>query len=78
MLYTAPTGYVSDLRVSPDAMRVAFFDHPGVDDSRGALKVVDTGKRVTVLSGEYSGLEGLAWAPDGKSIVFTPTGSSAQ
>jgi hypothetical protein len=78
VLYTAATGYISDLRVSPDATRVAFFDHPSAGDNRGALKVVDTQKRVTELSGEYSGLEGIAWAPDGQSVLFTPSDSSIQ
>ena len=78
VLHTASTGYISDLRVSPDATRVAFIDHPGVGDSRGALKVVDAGKRVTALGGEYFGLEGLAWARDGRSILFTPSDSNAQ
>jgi len=72
LLYSAPTGYISDPRVSPDGRRVAFFDHPAAEDDRGALKVVDTEKRVTVLSREYQGLEGLAWATDGRSILFTP------
>jgi serine/threonine protein kinase len=78
VLYTAATGYISDLRVSPDATRVAFFDHTSAGDNRGALKVVDTQKRVTKLSGEYSGLEGIAWAPDGQSVLFTPSDSSIQ
>ncbi|MGH9241518.1 MAG: WD40 repeat domain-containing serine/threonine protein kinase [Vicinamibacterales bacterium] len=78
VLHTAPTGYISDLRVSPDATRVAFFDHPGDGDNRGTLKVVDINKRVTALGGEYPGLEGLAWARDGQSILFTPADSVAQ
>jgi hypothetical protein len=78
VLHTAPTGYISDVRVSPDATRVAFFEHPGVGDSRGALKVVDIEKRVTALGGEYPGVEGLAWARDGRSVLFTPADSSAQ
>jgi dipeptidyl aminopeptidase/acylaminoacyl peptidase/predicted Ser/Thr protein kinase len=77
VLYTAGTGYISDLRISPDAARVAFFDHPAAEDNRGMLKVVDTQKRITELSGEYPGLEGLAWTPDGKSVLFTPADSNA-
>jgi hypothetical protein len=72
VLYTASTGYVSDLRVSPDGTRVAFFDHPGSGDNRGTLKVVGTDTRVSVLSGEYPGVEGLAWAADAAAVVFTP------
>jgi serine/threonine protein kinase len=78
VLHTARTGYLSDLRVSPDGTRVAFFEHPGAGDDRGALKMVDAGKRITALSREFAGLEGLAWARDGRSILFSPADSTAQ
>jgi hypothetical protein len=68
-------GYVSDLRVSPDGTRVAFFDHDVRNDDRGWLKVVDTSKHVTTLAGEYRGLEGLVWSRDGSTIFFGGQGS---
>ena len=63
-------GYVSDLRVSPDGSRVAFMDHQTRFDDRGWVKVVDRDKKVTTLAGEFWGEEGLAWAPDGKTLLF--------
>ena len=78
VLYTAPTGYISDLRVSPDAARVAFADHPGAGDNRGVVKVVDTQKRVTVLSPEYQGVDGLAWTSDSRSILFASVGPQSE
>ena len=39
-LYEA-SGYLSDLRVSPDGTRVAFMEHPGRWDDRGYVRVVD-------------------------------------
>ena len=58
-------GYVSDPRVSPDGTLVAFMDHQSRFDDRGWVKVVDRGKNVTTLAGEFWGEEGLAWSPDG-------------
>jgi Tol biopolymer transport system component len=65
------SGYLSDLRVSPDGNRVAFFEHQWRFDDRGWVKVVDLGGHVTTLAGEYWGMEGLAWTPDGVTIVFS-------
>ena len=78
VLYTAPTGYISDLRISPDSTRVAFFNHASAGDDRGVVNVVDTNKRLIVLSAEYWGIEGLAWAPDSRSVLFTPALSNVQ
>jgi dipeptidyl aminopeptidase/acylaminoacyl peptidase/tRNA A-37 threonylcarbamoyl transferase component Bud32 len=63
-------GYVSDPRVSPDGMRVAFMDHQSRFDNRGWVKVVDRDKNVTTLAGEFYGEEGLAWSPDGTIVLF--------
>jgi tRNA A-37 threonylcarbamoyl transferase component Bud32 len=71
-LYQAPVGgYVSDIRVSPNGDRVAFFDHAVGGDDRGTVKTVDTGGRVMTLTDEFWGLEGLAWERDGKGILFS-------
>ena len=65
------TGYLSDLRVSPDGGRVAFFEHPWRFDDRGWVKVVDRHAKVTTLAGEFAGLQGLAWTRDGSTILFS-------
>ena len=64
-------GYLSDIRVSPDGTRVAFFEHHLVGDDRGFVKVVDKARKVVTLGGEYWGEEGLAWQRDGKSVMFS-------
>jgi Tol biopolymer transport system component len=67
------TGYLSDLRVSPDGNQVAFFEHPsrGWDD-RGDVKVVDRASgAVKQMAGVYFSLEGLAWMPGGEEVVFS-------
>jgi eukaryotic-like serine/threonine-protein kinase len=65
------SGYLSDLRVSPQGDRVAFFEHPVKYDDRGSLEVVDLAGHISVLSDGYQAEEGLAWAPNGKSIFFS-------
>lgn len=69
------SGYLSDPRVSPDGQRVAFFEHQWRFDDRGWLKVVDRSGKVTTLSDELSGLQGLSWTPDGSSLVFSGSAS---
>ncbi|HKH72083.1 MAG TPA: protein kinase [Vicinamibacterales bacterium] len=70
VLHRAP-GYLSDLRVSPDGNHVAFFEHPVRYDDRGFVKIWDRGGSVRVLAGEYWGMEGLAWRPDGQAVLFS-------
>ena len=72
------SGYLSDPRVSPDGSRVAFAEHPLRFDDRGVVKMVDRAGRVTTLTGELWGLQGLAWTPDGSRIIFSgnPAGGS--
>ena len=50
VLYQSTRGYLSDLRVSPDGARVAFFDHQFTNDDRGVVKVVGTRGTVTTLT----------------------------
>jgi eukaryotic-like serine/threonine-protein kinase len=69
-------GYLSDLRISPQGDRIAFFDHPSHWDDRGSVKVVDLAGRMTELSSGYAALEGLAWSRDGTQVYFSGTDNS--
>jgi eukaryotic-like serine/threonine-protein kinase len=64
-------GYMSDLRVSPDGERVALFEHPARWDDRGAVIVVERAGRRVMLTDGYDALEGLAWTPDSRAVVFS-------
>ncbi len=64
-------GWVSHARVSPKGDRVAFLDHPVQWDDRGHVTVVDLEGKKQVLTGEWGGAEGLAWAPGGGEVWFT-------
>ncbi len=67
------TGYVSDIRVSPDGRRVAFMDHQTKFDDRGWVKVIDPDGKVRTLGGEYWGEQGLCWSRDGRRVLFSAT-----
>ncbi len=67
------SGYVSDLRVSPDGKQVAFLDHQWRGDDRGRLKVVDASRKVVTLSDDYWAVEGVTWTLDGRDILFCGT-----
>ena len=64
-------GWVGDLRVSPDGNLVAFIDHPIRWDSLGTVMVVDRQGKRRALTGSFSDIRGLAWAPSGKEVWFT-------
>jgi hypothetical protein len=64
------TGRLTDLRVSPRGDRLAFMEHPAGVDDRGTVAVVDLQGRKSVLTPVFAGEEGLAWAPDGREILF--------
>lgn len=74
------TGWVSHIRLSPQADKIAFMDHPLLWDDRGSVDVVDLKGNVSVLSAGWESEDGLAWSPDAKEIWFTAVekGSSRQ
>jgi len=65
------TGYISHPRISPQGDLVAFMDHQVQWDNRGWVAVVDLAGKKSVLSGEWSSEEGLAWSPAGDEVWFT-------
>jgi eukaryotic-like serine/threonine-protein kinase len=69
-------GYLSDPRVSPDGKQIAFHEHAFKFDDRGAVAVVGLDKSHRVLTSEFEGLEGLAWTPDGKRLLFGGAGEA--
>ena len=69
------SGYISHPRISPKGDLVAFLDHQAQWDNRGWVAVVDLNGKKTVLSGEWSEEEGLAWSPAGDEVWFTASKS---
>ncbi|HEY6925468.1 MAG TPA: protein kinase, partial [Steroidobacteraceae bacterium] len=77
VIYRSPPGsFISDVRVSADGGRVGFFLHPARYDDRGYVAVVDTKGIVTRNEEEFTGLEGLAWSSDDRSILFSAAQSA--
>jgi Tol biopolymer transport system component len=65
------SGYISDPRVSPSGDRIAFFEHPARFDDRGSLAVVDLKGHASTLADGYWGEQGLAWTPDGETVIYS-------
>ena len=67
------SGFISDIRFSPDGTRIAFADHPLFADDAGAVSMVDRAGQRTVLWDGFISVRGLAWSADGTEIWFTGT-----
>ena len=65
------SGFISDIRFSPDGTRIAFTDHPLFADDAGAVSMVDRAGQRTVLWDGFISVRGLAWSADGTEIWFT-------
>src|SRR5208282_105502 len=65
------SGYMSDVRVSPQGDRIAYFEHPRKWDDRGSVNIVDLAGNNFVLSEGYWSERGLAWSPNGEEVLFS-------
>lgn len=65
------TGKIDFLRVSPAGDRFAFVDHPATADSAGRVVVVDLTGKELVASKPETGIEGVAWSPDGTQVWYS-------
>jgi Tol biopolymer transport system component len=65
------SGFMTDVRFSPKADRIAYFEHPRKWDDRGSLNTVDPTGKNTVISEGYWSARGLAWSPEGDEIFFS-------
>jgi Tol biopolymer transport system component len=70
VLFHTP-GWISQPRIAPDGMRVAFVEHPFYGDDRGYVALAGADGKATRLSGEQDFAQGLCWSPSGEEIWFT-------
>ncbi len=72
VLYQGPSsGYLSELRFSPDGVHLAFLEHPTVN-SDGYVAMVDRRGQRKILTANYDGdAQGLAWSAKGDEVWFT-------
>jgi Tol biopolymer transport system component len=69
---SSPTGWISNIRISPQGDRIAFLDHrANLGDDEGWVATVDLAGHKTDLAGRFASMTGLAWAASGKEIWFT-------
>ncbi len=64
-------GWISHIRLSPQADKIAFINHPSMWDDRGLICLMDLAGHVQTLTPEWDSADGLAWNHDGKEIWFT-------
>jgi serine/threonine protein kinase/Tol biopolymer transport system component len=64
------SGYLSDPRVSPDGRYMAFAEHPFRWDDRGPVRIVDRGGKTITVTRGYKSVEGIAWRPGSRELLF--------
>jgi Tol biopolymer transport system component len=65
------SGWMNDVRISPDGTQVAFIEHPLVPDDRGAVALVDRQGAFRRLTTYCATGRSLCWTPDGKEVWYT-------
>lgn len=77
VLYST-VGWISHPRFSPAGDRIAFIDHPFVNDDRGSVATIPArGGTKETLTQEWQSVEGIAWSPAGNEIWFAADQSPA-
>ncbi|MGZ4788259.1 MAG: protein kinase domain-containing protein [Terriglobales bacterium] len=72
------SGWIADIRFSPDGNTIAFVDHPLTRDDGGSVNIIDkSGNNRKILSAGWTSVRGLAWSPSGKEIWFGATHDQA-
>lgn len=63
-------GYISHIRFSPSGDRIAFMDHPELNDNGGVVSIVDLKGQRKVLTRHWGSEMGLVWSPKGNEVWF--------
>jgi hypothetical protein len=65
------TGWISNVRFSPDGHHIAFTDHESRGDDGGFVAVVGLDGNARQIGDRWSSIQGLAWSSTGDEILFT-------
>jgi serine/threonine protein kinase/Tol biopolymer transport system component len=65
------SGWISDVRYSPDGRQIAFLHHPHNGSNSGFVRVIRPGEEPRTLTPELDAVARLVWKPDGQEIWFT-------
>jgi Tol biopolymer transport system component len=69
-IYTT-IGWISQPRFNSRGDRIAFVDHPIVNDDRGSIATIATnGTDKQILGSDWDSVNGLAWRPDSDEVWF--------
>ena len=77
IIHKTNSGWLSNLRTSPDGSLFAFLDHPMSGSNGGYACVIRPGEAVRRLSKDMPTISNLAWRPDGEEIWFSAQGVNA-
>ncbi len=64
-------GWIGNPRFSRGGDRIAFLDHPAINDDGGKVAIVDLAGKKTTISPVFATSSGLAWSPDGSEVWYT-------
>ncbi len=65
------SGWITDVRISPDQSQVAFIEHPVLPDDRGTIALINKQGSIRRLTPSYSTGRSMCWTPDGKELWYT-------
>jgi serine/threonine protein kinase len=71
-------GWISQIRFSRKADRIAFFDHTAEPDTRGTVAVIDLKGHKQTLTKEWEDVRGLAWSASNDEIWFAASENGAE
>jgi serine/threonine protein kinase/Tol biopolymer transport system component len=69
-------GWLTYPRFSPKGDRIAFFEHPALENNSGSVAMVDLSGNKTMLSTGWMNLKGLDWTPHGDEVWFSANRSN--
>ena len=65
------SGWISDLRLSPNDDALAFGEHPNLGDDQGHIVVISARGNVLARTADYASAQGVAWEPSGREVWYT-------